>query len=295
MAFFRQSPSDFPFEKTLSSKILPWVIGALIYLATLAILGCQGVYYTMESWNTALSRHVTIEIPTTQKEKEKAIAQLPALFANLDKISGVQRTERIPEDQVRMLVAEWIKDTALLSSLDLPILVDVLITPEQSVSAREIQQAAETIFKDVVFHDHAEWYSPALHCAALFQFFSVVLALLTSIVVVGTIVFSTHTHLIVHQHIVNVLQLIGATDNYIARQLEKYMMRIGGQAVFLALCLSAITMSVFQPNYEGGEEDNLYAWIIVASVPFFMITVVLCVTRLTVLWSLRKKELNLSL
>ncbi|MDR2412432.1 MAG: hypothetical protein LBD66_02385 [Holosporales bacterium] len=295
MAFFQRSSSDFPFEKTLSSKILPWVIGALIYLATLAILGCQGVCRTTESWNTALSRHITIEIPTTPKEKEESIAQLPILFANLGKISGIQHVERVPEDQVRTLVADWIKDTALLSSLDLPILVDVLIMPEQSVSTEEIRQAAETVFKNVAFHDHAEWYSPALHCATLFQFFSIVLALLTSIVVVGTIVFSTHTHLIVHQHIVNVLQLIGATDSYIARQLEKYMMRIGGQAVFLALCLSAITLSIFQPNWEGREEDSLYAWIIVASVPFFMITVVLCVTRLTVLWSLRKKELNLSL
>ncbi|MDR1266867.1 MAG: hypothetical protein LBJ70_00560 [Holosporales bacterium] len=295
MKVLRRDPSDFPFRKNLSSKVLPWVIGALIYLATLAVLGCQGVYRTTESWNLSLSSYLTVEIPTTSSEKEQTLAQLPTLLEALEKIPGVRYAKQIPEDQVQELVAGWIENDTLLSSLDLPVLVDVRIIPGQSVSFAHAQQTAAEVFKKAQLHDHADWYSSALRSAFFFQFFSVALALLTSIIVIGTIIFSTHTHLIVYQHITNVLQLIGATDAYIAWQLEKYMAHIATKAALFATLLSALTLHSFQFFCEGVEPADVYGWLIVVCIPMIMIAVVICVARLTVLWSLHKKDLNIAL
>ncbi|MDR0406518.1 MAG: hypothetical protein LBH38_00315 [Holosporales bacterium] len=295
MVHIRKSPSDFPFEKNVSSKVLPWVIGALIYLATVAILGCIGVYRTTETWNTALSEHMTIEIPVIQESKEKTVEHLQAFLPTLQKIPGILKIEIIPENQVQDLIAAWVDDPLLLKTLEMPILVDVLLTPGQPVSSEDIRIETTKVFQEARLHNHAEWYSPVLQCAALFQIFSIALALLTGLIVIGTIIFSTHASLVVHQRIVNILQLIGATDAYIAQQFEKHTLRMALQAVLIAITITSTTLFAFQifsdiPIIVGGLE-----WSTIALMPVLMMAIVLCATRLTVIWSLYKKDLSVAL
>jgi cell division transport system permease protein len=295
MRNFRNAPSDFPFEKSTSSRVLPWVIGALIYLATLAVLGCQGVYRTIETWHIALSEHITIEIPVTQKTKEAALDQLQKFLLTLEKEPWLLKAEIMPEDRVQELIAAWIGDISLTKTLELPILVDLHVAPGQQVSLEGVEEQVTSVFPEAALHNHAEWYNSVLRYASFAQFFSITLALLTAMIVMGTVVFATHSSLVVHQRIINILQLIGATDTYVAAQLEKRTLRMALFASCLAITASVVTLFTFRTASNdilsfGGQE-----WGIVIFIPICMVAALICVTRLTVLWSLYKKDLNITL
>ncbi|MDR1910687.1 MAG: hypothetical protein LBQ26_02490 [Holosporales bacterium] len=274
---------------------MPWVVGALIYLATLAVLGCQGVYRTMETWHMLLSEHVTVEIPAAQKTKDEDLDKLKTLLLTLEKESWLLEAEIMPENRVQDLVTAWISDAALVKTLVLPMLVDLRVSSEQRVPLESIHKKITDVFPEAVLHNHAEWYSPVLRYASFAQFFSVALALLTVIIVIGTIVFSTHSDLIVHQHIINILQLIGATDTYVAAQLEKRMLRMAFLASFVAIVASVVTLFTFRKMSSAIIPFEHQEWGIIIFIPICMIAVVICVTRLTVLWFLYRKDINITL
>jgi cell division transport system permease protein len=279
----------------MSSRVLPWVVGALIYLATLAVLGCQSVYRTMGTWHISLSEHMTIEIPVTQRAKDETLDQLQKLLLTLEKEPWFLKAEIMPEHRVQELIAAWLDDVSLTRTLELPILVDVHIVPGHQVSLEGLEEQITYVFPEAALHTHAEWYSPVLRYASFAQFFSIALALLTVMIVVGTIVFATHSSLVVHQRIINILQLIGATDTYVATQLEKRTLRMALFASCIAITISIATLLMFRAASNAILPFGSLEWGIVIFIPICMIAVVICVTRLTVLWSLYKKDINITL
>jgi cell division transport system permease protein len=71
---------------------------------------------------------------------------------------------------------------------------------------------------------------------------SLVVTTLVGLAAIATISFMSHTGLRVHKKVIEILHLIGATNDYIARQFQNYALRLGMQGAVIGLSLSAICL-----------------------------------------------------
>ena len=246
---FQKHRYDIALESGVGANLVSWATGLMVFFMTLALAVNIGLASITDNWVASLSGSVTVELqpPMLAEGKEKPDAEEQKAFEETaQKIAALGESHPalsagrvLDRAEVLRLIEPWL-GSAMPSDLPLPALVDLKVLPDANVDQlkKDILQIAPKATVDT--HDETlKDVSTLVNTARLFVLLlSGVIMLLAIFAISGMV----RAKLAIHHQEVETLHLIGANDEYIARQFRHHTVKGTLKGAVLGVLAMIITL-----------------------------------------------------
>lgn len=291
-----RSQDVLPFAKESTTRLLPWIVGVMVYLAAVMMAGAMLLAGVAADWNRDLTGSFTVQIPPAEKKaagSEKT--RVDRVIKLLRETPGVLKVTAIPAKETALSLEPWLGANFDAGDLPLPRVVDVTLDRTKTIDLIAVGEKLQKAVPGAGLDSHEFWRDQILSLVhALGALAAVVIALIGG-TCVSAVVFATRGGVAVHKEVIEVLHLIGATDDFIARQFQRQAFRIAliGSlfgAIVAVVTLFAIARFVTRLDAVLLPTPQLavWQWCILALVPLFASFIVTSAARRTVLRTLRQ-------
>lgn len=288
--------SDLPLSKDPAVRILPWVVGLMVYMATLTLAVALLVSTLTANWSTGLTDTVTIHIVSTSDDtKLEMDRRVNDAIREALNTPGVASARAIPLSQVAKLLAPWLGDEASVADLPLPRIVDVTLAADSDPDIAGLRTSLKKAVPGAGLDDHQLWRDRLVRFLLTIEIVAGVMVALIGATTATVVVFATRAGLAVHNEVIEVLHLIGARDEYVAGQFQHNALKLGLKGAIVG-SIAGITTLLAIKYAAGSLEAELFPallfqywhWPILAGLPFLAAFIVKFSARLTVLQALRR-------
>jgi len=288
--------SDLSLSDDPAVRILPWVTGLMVYLATLTLAVALLVTALAADWSAGLTGTVTIHIVAASDEtKAEMDSRVEAAIREALKTPGVKEAGTIPASRVAELLAPWLGDEAPTNDLPLPKIVDVKLDDSDDLDIAGLRERLEKAVPGAGLDDHQLWRDRLVRFLLAIQIVAGVMVTLIGATTVTVVVFATRAGLAVHNEVIEVLHMIGAQDEYVARQFQSNALILGLKGGVLGSIAGIATLLAIK--YTAGQLDvelfptllfQFWHWPVLAGLPFAAAYIVKFSAQHTVLQALRR-------
>lgn len=293
--------SDVPLSDDPASRYLPWTVGLLVFLATLAFAAGMFLSSAGDTWRQSLSGTLTIQIPaalsanTSAAAAEEHRAQVSAAAELLRATPGIVSARRIPDAEIAAMLEPWLGKQVLGLDLPMPELIDAVVASEAGIDLSALSTRLAEVAPGALVDDHAVWLRRLTDFAGVAETVSFAVMIVILISAVATVIFTTRTGLAIHSDVVEVLHLIGAQDSYVARQFQVHTLRlatIGAVAGFAFGAGVVFLAQIYGGRLSGGLLSDLalgpLQWALLFVLPVVAILLVVVTVGITVMRVLGK-------
>jgi len=245
---------DISLDEGVGARLVSWVTGLMVFFVTLTLAINFGLSSVARTWITGLSGTLTVEIkpPLSPTDGEKLSAQSQKKFdesvqnvlALLKNDPSVSEARQLTEPEIKRLIEPWLGQAtgqdAALDAIPLPALIDIKLTPNANVA--KLESSVKNLEPSAAIdsqNDTLGNVKTLVNTATLFML------LLTGVIValaVVTISGIVRSKLLIHQSEVETLHLIGASDEYIARQFRQHTLRGTLRGALAGLVCTLLTL-----------------------------------------------------
>ena len=287
---------DLPLSNDPATKLLPWIISVMVFLAMLMLAGALVLRGATASWEEGLSGRYTVQIPPVEGESAREADQrIERAIKILEEVAGVSNAQQVPPAEVAASLEPWLGAGTSVVDLPLPHLIDVRLSERFRVNLEQLQERLALAVKGSVIDDHGSWRHQIKELIFSLQALASAIILLIAGCAVSAVMFATRSGIAVYHDVIIVLHLIGATDDYIARQFQRHALRQAFRGGVVGALLVGVTLGVFFMSVA--ELDPLLMpeirftysdWIILLIIPFSVCVIAMRTARATVLRELRQ-------
>ena len=285
--------SDLPITDDATSRFLPWLIAPMVFLCAVALASVFVLGGLIGRWDRDVSGTLTVEIAAAAGEAgaaaERTRDRVAQVIELLKRTPGITRARALSQDQLVALLAPWLGNSDLLSELPLPALIDVSIEPGAVLDLDGLARKISDSVPGASLDDHRIWLAKLIDLSRSIEWLAIGIVALIGGVTSATVVYATRTGMAVHREVIEVLHLIGATDDYIARQFadRAFVLGLRGGVFGLALNLPILFAIGFgAKRMEGGFLADLslplIGWAAVLALPAFAALLAMLTARATV-------------
>ncbi|MCB1538560.1 MAG: hypothetical protein KDJ49_06255 [Alphaproteobacteria bacterium] len=287
-------------QDSVGTRFVTLVVVMMSMLATLAMGGALVVHSLRASWVAGITGHMTIEIPATAPDgsirdanTEDAIAA--RINDALAQAPDVRALRILDRREVERMVRPWLGTDADKQDLPLPVLIAVTLNDANAPGAQgRVARAVAAIDASAVTEGHQAWLSDLRRFSLALLIAAFMMAGATVACAILTVAGAVRARLAAHQADIDLLHLMGATDDYIAAQFVRVFVRHVGQAALIGLVGGAVILkaagmiagnlqSAALPEFHWGPGAILW----LAACPALVIGLGWLAARVTVLRSLR--------
>ena len=288
---FRRRHSDLPLAGDATSRFLPWLVALMVFMASMAVAGAFVISGVIDRWDHDVSGTLTVQIlPAGGEQAEAATDERVRLAVDvMRKVPGVLMVKAFDKKRTLALLEPWLGGTDVVQDLPLPRLIDVTVDPNAHMDLAEVAERLSHAVPGASLDDHRIWLSRLINLSRTMQWLAVVVVLLIGAVTSATVVYGTRTGMAVHHGIIEVLHLIGAHDDYIARQFadRAFALGIAGGLMGLGMAMPALTaIGWAAKRLEGGFLPSLslpiLGYVTIALLPLMAAGLAMLTARLTV-------------
>ena len=281
-----------PLARDASRRFLPWLIAFMVWLAALALAAVRAG----DPWRRSLTGSVTVQIvPTETTDARTMEARVNSALVLLRATPGVKSANAVSADRTAALLEPWLGRNALSESIGLPIprLIDVSVEPETSNIAVDLgtlaAQLAETV-PGASLDDHGQWLDRLIALARAIEAIGFAILIVISLAAIATVVFATRTGLAIHHDVIELLHLIGARDDFVARQFQLNALWLGlkGGATGVVLAVGTLLiLGSLAAKVEAGLLPPvtlaIWQWMALGGVAIAAAIISVATARITVL------------
>jgi len=288
---------ELPLGGDANRRFIPLIVGAMVYLAALALAGTFALDGTIRQWSDNLRGALTVQLPGVAQEPEgdEAQARIDAAVGLLLETTGVLSATALPHAQSQALLEPWLGAGDLPTDLPIPIIVDVIVDTGARINYEDLGQRLEDVVPGARINDNGVFLSRLVTLARVIQLVGLVVVLIVAIAAVSIVVFATRAGMTSHRDTIELLHLIGARDNYIARRFVTHALSYGLSGGLLGLALAVLTLGALALAARGVDQAllprlslDLTAWVALLCVPLASALIAMITARMTVLRALRR-------
>ncbi len=289
--------AELPLGGDATRRFIPLIVGAMVYLAALALAGTFALDGTVQQWSDSLRGALTVQLPGVAQdpEGEEAKARIDAAVGLLLETTGVLSASALPYAQSQALLEPWLGAGDLPADLPIPIIVDVSVDTGARINYEDLGQRLEEVVPGARINDNGVFLSRLVTLARAVQLVGLVVVFIVAVAAVSIVVFATRAGMTSHRDTIELLHLIGARDNYIARRFVTHALSYGLAGGLLGLALAVVTLAALALAARGVDQTllprlslDLTAWVALLCVPIASALIAMITARVTVLRALRR-------
>lgn len=279
--------SDVPLSGDPASRYLPWTVGLLVFLATLAFAAGMFLSSAGEAWRQNLSGTLTVQIPASETG-DRAV-RVAAAVELLRATPGIVAVRPIPDAEIAALLEPWLGKQVLGLELPMPDLIDATVGKDSEIDLPALSTRLSQVAPGAVVDDHAVWLRRLTDFAAIAETVSFAVMIVILMSAVATVIFTTRTGLAIHSDVVEVLHLIGAQDSYVARQFQSHTCGLAAIGAAIGFGFGAAIVWLVQAygdRLSGGLLPEIalapLQWALLAALPVAAVLLVVFTVGITV-------------
>lgn len=292
--------SDIPLTRDRNARLVPVLIGVMVFLAVLAAAGALALDNVLDRWRGDVTGTLTAQIQAAPGlGAEARVATDRRVTLALETLRGhpaVVSARALDDAELTALVEPWIGAGELLDDLPMPRLIDITLRPGADADVpADLARALAAAVPGASLDAHRLWLSRLMDLGEALG-----LLALTVVAVVGgatalAIIHATRAGLAAHRSVIEVLHLIGAQQDYIARQFARHALSQGlkgGLGGFMLALPALAGVGWLAGRVEGGLIPRVgltpLDWVVLLLLPLGAAGLSMLTARLTVLHTLSR-------
>jgi cell division transport system permease protein len=288
---------DLPLHADPSGRFVPWIVALMVYLATISLIVASTISGVVQRWDMGLAGRLTVELPAPNlAQPGDASVQLQAQVKRLLlNTPGVAMVRQLSPQEVLKIIEPWVGGKEITVDIDvLPVLLDVELADRKFIHMAKLKESLTQLDAGITVEDHLKWQEGILdlaHSARVIGFSIVSMIMLAAICIIA---FTAQTSLIIHRQVIEILYLVGATDEYIARQFQNHALRVGLKGGLIGLVLFGVTfilLGFFARHLDtrllADVMSPIMLWTIAIIIPLVVTALMMLSARFTVQIALR--------
>lgn len=287
---------EIPFEKVSSGRLVPWIVASMVYLIILALGTSAYIGAFITKFQEGLTRGFTVELMNPQQglgqqrtPKSVTLERQRHALEVLSQYPGIKVAEPVGASYLEGLVPPWeiASKDPLFSK---PTMINVEPHAGAHVDLKALQKYLHTHLPGAVVFESHPWREQLMKMAWTTLTITLSFAGLICIVAMATLAFVTHSGLLIHERIIHILRLIGATNRYISKRFEAYALSVAMRGSLWGSFFAAITFwLVLGPPHLTHLDNTIGAWGVLLLSPILMGLLTLVCARASVSWALAKE------
>ena len=242
--FWLSTGRDFPLAQDPATRMLPWIVGAMVYVMALSLMGVWALTQTASWWTTDLQKTVTVQAPALipGQDENDYNAKLNSVVKIIRLDRDVASVTRVDVDEIRKNLEPFLGNSQNIDDLPLPVLFKVELVEGQRLDGAGLQFHLQKIMEGVLVDTHSTWQDKLLSIVSSLQIVSGLVVLAVFLTTLFVVIFATKAMMQSHDGIIQTLHLIGATDSYIARQFQMHALKVGLKGTFFGVIFALGTV-----------------------------------------------------
>lgn len=279
------------FPEGRATSPMPWVIAIMMFLTVLAAAAGLALSSGADRIEGEIGNRVTVQIVEANPDGRARQAQ--AALAALQGLDGVAAARRVPDQEVAALMEPWLGDLAGDADLPVPMMIDVDLADAGRSAMPALREAVVRAAPSAVITDAADWLGPLSGLLTSLQWLALGLVVLMIGATAATVVLAARGSLNTHSGTIEILHLMGATDNQITRLFQRRIavdVLFGG---FLGFSVALVVMVLIGGRIAAIGSELLgaaampgYSWLLLIVLPIAGAVLALLVARFTILRAL---------
>ncbi|MGF1624857.1 MAG: cell division protein FtsX [Alphaproteobacteria bacterium] len=267
-------------------RFLLWIIALMAYLAALTMIGVFMIDNTISAWQSTVGGVATAVVPTTATDGPDGQTVIGRLLA----VDGIAAARAVPDWELNALLAPWLTNAAQ-ADLPLPQVYEIVLgraDPDAiRATLRSIAPAAELTTHDTPI-------AGLVQMGHSIRAVGTLIVLLVLAAATGTVVFTTRASLVIHQHVIDLVHMMGATDHRLARPFRERALQMGliGGLVGIAGAMMTLVLVValIDADVIGLSRAAMtgWQWLAVAAIAPVFAAIPMATAHLTVLRALSR-------
>ncbi|MBQ7633344.1 MAG: FtsX-like permease family protein [Alphaproteobacteria bacterium] len=279
------------------TSLFMYVLSSIyMYLFVVVLAMVMAIHSMVINWEKDITGSITVQVLPVEDENKKIDTDKTQLEINkvlqyMENVSGVKSVHVLDVKSIEKLMTPWLGNKVDITSLPIPQLMDIQLDEDVEINYDEITRNLHKITPNASIDNHRLWLNRLLKFANSLN--SLALAVLTMVIIICafSIYYSTHTSLGINMNSIEILHIIGAQDDYIAKQYAHSYAKIGFFSGVIGLMIAVPTIILISKyaistgsgllNGAGLNEVN---WIIMLLTPVFS----LLFARFTAYYTVRR-------
>ncbi len=276
----------------------PWVIAILMMLTLLAAAGGVGLARSADAIGEAIAGRVTVQIVTANPvlRAQQAAALRRAAAAQ----PFVRSARAVDPAELQATLGQWFGtadgDDPVLRSLPMPALVDVdFVGEDRSGHMGQLRALVAREAPGARVIPHADWLGPVARLIRSLAWVAGGLVILMTLASAAVVIMTARAALGTHYATIEMLHLIGATDQQIARLFQRritidtaYGVALGTAVAAAILLLIGWQWSRVTSGLAATASLGPMGWALLLALPLLAIALAALTARQTLLAALKK-------
>ena len=229
------------------------VIAVISALASLALAAFVLIAIAADNWTEELASSVTVQVKGA--DDAEIVARTALVEAALADIEVVEDFNVVPSSEAAQLLEPWLGDADMSSYFNVPAMVELKIAPESRNAIPALKERIEALAPGVSLDDHGVWNDRLAVAARSGQAIAFGIFLMILAAACAISMFAARAGLAANHEIVALLHLVGATDGFIAAEVQKRFFFIGlrGSLIGLLLAVFMLGLAALATRSRGVE------------------------------------------
>lgn len=248
-----------------TGRALAAVIAILTFLAALCAGTAEIVAANAAAWQGQVAQEITLQVrPTPGRDVEGDVARAAEVARALP---GIGSARPLSKDESERLLEPWLGTGLDLGDLPVPRLVVVRLAggarPDMGLLRRRLGEALPAGIATV--DDHGMWLSRLSTAANTLVGMGIAVVALVLLAAALAVTFATRGAMAGNREVVEVLHLVGARDDFIAREFQRRFFRlglkgglVGAGAALAVLALAGAGARAWRSSPAGEEIEALF-------------------------------------
>lgn len=291
------SHSELPFNKDGANVFLEIMSTISVFLFTITLAGFFMINSLVSTWDKGIVNGVTVQVMPDENnlDADELNARINKVVNFFENLKGVDKVRIVSDKQVSKLMSPWLGNNVDIQALPMPKLIDVRLT---DYSASDFDAIAKELYQVAPYTSinvHQVWLNKLIAFAKSVKLLALSVLILVLSICSFSIFYATKTSLGIHRDIIEILHIMGATDDYIAKQYARRGFFIGLLSGVVGVALSFVAfwfIAGVASGLKGGILDkaslDFVSILYICSIPMWTAMISMCTSYYTVRKTLGK-------
>ena len=239
---------DIGLDDGAGAQLVSWVTGLLVFFVTLSLAVNLGLNTVTQNWVTGLSGSLTVEIrPPFEQDQKAAAASQKTFEESVKKVlaltkqhPAVKEGTALSREEISALIKPWLGDD-MPKDLPLPAIIDIKLAPNADVP--KLEADIKALAPAAVIDSHTDTLDDVRTLIATARLFVLLLTGVIVLLTAASISGIVRAKLAIHAQEVETLHLVGASDEYIARQFRHHTLKGSLKGATLGVICMVLTIA----------------------------------------------------